>query len=217
MALKFPSFCCDMASSAFHCRHCVVNRTPPSSTCLKTRDPKSVCYLSCGQRYMTFTGQRQRCSRLRVVKWRCWCNGRYDHAVLRVLIRHLHLVTLRAAAHAAITQTCDSMAGRQASMQILEDDSATSDDRDADHSEDMARRSSGAASQQEAEPNFCDIPADLQVEQQVMVERCALQVPAGCVLGQRLNGAVLLLQERIMDRAVRWAQEGLKSCRLLQS
>jgi hypothetical protein len=60
------------------------------------------------------------------------------------------------------------MAGRQASMKILEDDSATSDDRDADHSEDMAQRSSGAASQQEAQPNYCDIPADLQVQRQAI-------------------------------------------------
>ena len=52
---------------------------------------------------------------------------------------------------------------RPGSMELSEDGSLMDGEHREDHSEDMARRSSAAASQQEAQPNYCDIPADLQV------------------------------------------------------
>lgn len=51
----------------------------------------------------------------------------------------------------------------QDSTKLSGDDSLTNGEHTEDHSEDMARRSNSAASQQEAQPNYCDIPADLQV------------------------------------------------------
>jgi hypothetical protein len=51
---------------------------------------------------------------------------------------------------------------RPGSMELSEDGSVMDGEHREDHSEDMARRSSAAASQQEAQPNYCDIPADLQ-------------------------------------------------------
>ena len=57
---------------------------------------------------------------------------------------------------------------QQGSMELAEDSSMANGEQGDDHSKDMAQRSSSAASQQEAQPNYCDIPADLQVGRQWM-------------------------------------------------